>query len=138
MKITIEDYFNNKSHHVDATAERIANAKRLLVQVNNLFSDAEANGIRLQNNPKTGTLISGNKDGDGGFRLQSSTTGSEMSSHKEGLGVDVYDPANVLDDWITRNILIKHGLWREAVKWTVGWCHLTIRPPKSGNRSFIP
>jgi hypothetical protein len=137
MKITIEDYFNNKSHHVDATAERIANAKKLLVQVNSLLAEAET-VFRLHNNPKTGTLISGNKDGDGGFRLQSSVTGSAMSSHKEGLGVDVYDPGDELDDWITRDILVKHGLWREAVKWTVGWCHLTIRPPKSGNRSFIP
>jgi hypothetical protein len=138
VKITIEDYFNNKSHHIDATAERVANAKKLLIQVNSLLADAEANGIRLQNNPKTGTLISGNKDGDGGFRLQSSSTGSAMSSHKEGLGVDVYDPGDILDTWINRDRLVWHGLWRESPKFSRNWVHLTIRPPKSGNRSFIP
>lgn len=139
--ISLEDYFGVKINHPDATPERVDNAKVMLVKVNALLLEAQEVGkIRLLTDPDTGTVISGSKGGagDGGFRLQTSATGAPRSKHREGHAVDVYDPANLLDDWIGRNLLIKHGLWREVRTATVGWAHLQDVPPKSGNRSYIP
>ena len=139
MIITIADYFGAKISNPDATTERQANATALLLIVNSLLEEAQTH-FRLQPDPDTGTLISGTKGGagDGGFRLQSSLTGKPGSAHREGMAVDVFDPGNTLDNWITRDILIKYGLWREAAPFTPLWCHLQTRVPKSGNRSFLP
>lgn len=134
--ITIEQYFGKK----EAPVEHIANAVELLRHVNALLEEAEADGLRLHNDPDTGTKISGSKGGagDGGYRLPDSTTGKPSSSHRSGEGIDIYDPGDRLDKWITRDVLIRHNLYREASPFTQGWSHLTTRRPKSGNRSFIP
>lgn len=140
MKILSTDYFGSKINHADATPERIQNAIGLLEKVNALLAEYEAAGHRLEKNPHTGTLISGSKGGagDGGFRLSTSATGKPGSAHKECMAVDVADIGDKLDAWITRDILVKHGLYREAVKFTPNWCHLQTREPKSKNRSFLP
>jgi hypothetical protein len=90
--------------------------------------------------PNTGTQISGSKggSGDGGFRLQTATTGSGNSSHKEAKGIDIYDPLNTLDDMLTDEVLTKFNLYREAPESTHNWCHLTTRAPASGHRTFLP
>lgn len=137
--ITIKQYFGIKMVHADATLECVEAAKFLLVKVNALLLDAQVRGkLRMENNPQTGCLISGSKGGDGGFRLSMTITGKPSSSHKIGRGVDIYDPANKLDDWLTRDILVTHDLYREAAPFTLTWTHLTDRAPRSGNRSFIP
>lgn len=138
--ITIEQYFSHKINHLDATEERKENARKLLEVVNALLEEAKISGIKIENDPDTKCQISGAKDGqgDGGFRLSLATTGRPGSSHKEGRGVDVYDKGNRLDEWITRDILKKYNLYREAPPFTEGWCHLTDRAPRSGCRSFIP
>jgi hypothetical protein len=138
--ITLTQYFGHKADHPDATPERKANAEHLLEQVNALLDDARQRGIARHEDPDTGTYISGSRGGagDGGFRLQTSTTGSARSAHKEGLAVDVYDPDNALDDWITNPILSAYALYREAAEATPGWCHLQTRPPRSGARTFNP
>lgn len=140
MKIFLGDYFGKKTDHVDATPERKANAIVLLTHVNALLDEYLAAGHRLENNPHTGTLISGSKGGagDGGFRLSTSSTGKPGSAHKEAMAIDVADIGDNLDSWITRTILIKHNLYREAAPKTLSWCHLQTRAPKSGNRSFLP
>lgn len=135
--ITIRDYFGTKQH----TDEHTANAVELLKCVNALLAEFVAQGGVLQKDPDTRTYISGSKGGagDGGFRLSNTTTGRPGSAHKEAMGVDVFDKDNLLDEWITRDILVKYSLFREAKQWTLGeWCHLQRRPPKSGNRSFNP
>jgi hypothetical protein len=83
-----------------------------------------------------GTMISGNDLG--GFRPQSTKIGAPTSSHKEGRGIDIYDPDNRLDDWITDAVLELHDLYREAPSATYGWVHLTDRPPNSKRRTFLP
>jgi hypothetical protein len=90
--------------------------------------------------PNTGSSVSGSKggSGDGGFRLQTATTGAATSSHKEARAVDVYDPENELDELITDALLTAYGLYREAPEATPGWSHLTTRAPKSGRRTFVP
>lgn len=122
----------------DWTAERQASAGRLLEAVNALMSEALGAGVMVKINPKTGSQVSGKTYG--GFRPQSCTEGAPNSSHKEGSGVDVYDPAGELDVWLMKNVdrLVHYGLYIEHPSKTLGWCHLTTRAPRSGNRIFFP
>jgi hypothetical protein len=54
------------------------------------------------------------------------------------MAVDIYDPQNKLDDYLTDEILTKFDLYREAPESTLGWCHLGTRMPGSGHRTFKP
>lgn len=135
--ITQAQYFGSKPH----TPEQDALATELLTRVNILLDDAIGSGVfTLQNDPDTGTQISGSKGGagDGGFRLPGATTGAPNSSHKTAQAVDVFDPAGRLDAWLTDEKLTVYGLYREAPASTVGWTHLTTRAPNSGKRTFQP
>lgn len=140
-----EQYFGGKPH----TGEHELVAGHLLDQVNALINEAVSTGEFVRaNDPDTGTEISGSKDGsgDGGFRLSTATTGRLGSPHKEAKGVDVYDPYDHLDDWLTRfdgkdgsnTKLEEYGLYREHPVATPGWCHLQIRPVQSGRRTYYP
>ena len=135
--ITLQEYFNDKPQ----TTEYNLNALTLLYRVNNLLAAYATNtGTILQNNPATGNQISGNKNGDGGFRLQTSTTGSSKSAHKQGMAVDIYDHGEHLDKWLDKcpDALIKYDLYREESASTPNWCHLGTRKPLSGKRTFKP
>ena len=142
--ITTESYFSGKPHDV----QEDANAQHLLEAVNALIDQAVYEGAFTRNvDPDTGTEISGSKGGagDGGFRLPTATTGAPQSSHKQAKAVDVYDPHNRLDDYLTRfddgsnnAVLEKFGLYRESPEKTPGWTHLQTRAPGSGRRTFQP
>lgn len=135
--ITFDQYFGSKAH----TSEQSENATSLLRSVNRLLDEAAAGGgYHFSVDCDTGSYISGSKSGagDGGFRLPDSTTGSNLSAHKEARGIDIYDPHDTLDDWLTDAILANFGLYREHPSSTPGWCHLTTRPPKSKRRTFLP
>ena len=130
--ITIDDYLGPWREHPDVTEHVRLKAGLMLQMVNLLllsFGKCEAN-------PKTGTLISGTQYG--GFRPQNCPQGSKNSSHKTGEGVDIYDPANRLDEWLTDETLEQYGLYRESPLHTKGWTHLTTRAPGSGKRTFLP
>lgn len=131
--ILLSEYFQSKPH----TPEHEAAATDLLARVENLCTTLAWD---YPIDPDTGTSISGSKGGagDGGFRLTTATTGSAKSSHKEAKAVDIYDPANLLDDLITDALLTAYGLYREHPDDTPGWCHLTTRAPGSGRRTFKP
>jgi hypothetical protein len=135
--ITKDQYFGSKEHSIGQDVE----AARLLKQVNLLLAEAMAKKVySMDPCPYTNTQISGAKGGhgDGGFRLPDATTGSALSSHKDGKGVDVYDPLDKLDRWVTDSILTSYGLYREDPSKTPGWLHLTTRAPHSGKRTFMP
>ena len=134
--ILLQDYFGKWANHPDLTDARKTNAIILLDKVNLLLDEAARFDVELMINKKTGTHVSGVEYG--GFRPQCCTQGAPNSSHKEGRGVDLYDPDNRLDKWITDKTLERHGLYREAALATPTWCHLTDRAPKSGRRSFLP
>ncbi len=136
MFLSILDYFGNWFDHPDAINERILAAQELLDQVNALLIEAEAHGVDLKINPRTKTYVSG--ETYGGFRPKDCPQGAATSSHKVGRGVDIYDPDDALDRWITDAILQAHGLYREHPNDTKTWCHLTDRAPGSGARSFHP
>lgn len=136
MFITVSDYFGKWIDHADATAERKEAAQVMLDKVNAILTEAEANGVELHTNPKTQTHVSGEQYG--GFRPQECPQGAPHSSHKEGRAVDVYDPDNALDRWVTDARLEAFGLYREHPDSTPRWCHLTDRAPGSGRRTFYP
>ena len=139
--ITSAQYFGFKIKLPDCTLDCRNSAAILLDRVNHLLDEAFMNGsYRDDIDPDTGTQISGsrNGNGDGGFRLLSSTTGALHSAHKLGKAVDVYDPRNELDDWLTDELLAQFELYREAPTSTQGWCHMQTLAPGSGHRTFIP
>jgi hypothetical protein len=131
--ITNMQYFQAKPHN----SEQEVNCTELLSRVSALLANLSYTPPYC---PNTGTQISGSKggSGDGGFRLDTATTGAATSSHKEGMGVDVYDPAEALDNMIADDLLEQFDLYREHPSATVGWCHLSTRAPHSGHRTFYP
>ena len=136
-QLTVVQYFGPWVKHPDATDARKDNACVLVDPVNRLIARYEAEtGRRIKINPATGSIISGQQFG--GFRPQSCPQGAPDSSHKQGQGVDIYDPDNALDDWLTDAILTDAGLYREHPDSTQHWCHLTTRAPHSGRRTFLP
>lgn len=140
--ITLDDYFGEKLMNSEVTPEFIDNASMLLAEVNTLLAEAVgAVGYSHELvDPDTCCQISGAKggSGDGGFRLAASTTGSQTSQHRKANAVDIYDPDNVLDKWLTDDILRRYDLYREHPDHTPGWVHLQRVPPRSGKRTFIP
>lgn len=134
--ITVEQYFTKPRPR-----EHQLHSERLLEKVNRLLTKAVAAGVyKNQIDPDTGTQISGTHggDGDGGYRTPGSRTGATRSRHKFGGAVDVYDPDNSLDEWLTDEILEEFGLYREHPNYTKGWCHLQDNPPGSGLHTYIP
>lgn len=148
--ITLADYFGPNIENPLATQAMFGNALQLLKYVNSLLLEAQMNGIYgFEIDEDTGCCVSGSKGGTGagGWRPHDSRTGAPNSKHKLGLAVDVYDPGDKLDRWISgfdakggmRNELLeRHGLYREAPKDTPGWCHLQSVQPGSGRRTFNP
>lgn len=134
--ISIADYVGPHADSPDWTSAREQAATDFLAKVNLLLEHAEANGVDLVPNPKTGTYVSG--EAFGGFRPKDCPIGSAHSAHKEARAVDVYDPHQDLDRWLTDARLMAHGLYREAPASTIGWAHLTDRAPDSGARTFQP
>ena len=136
--IILKDYFNNKIAEV--TPAISLNGLDLLYKVNRLLADYVTKGNVLRVSPKTGCLISGNKDGDGGWRLPTSLTGSSKSAHKVAQAVDIADHGEHLDKWLDKypDALIKYDLYREEPSATINWCHLGTRKPLSGKRTFKP
>ena len=135
--ITLEQYVGPHSKSPDWNEKRKSNAANLLVAVNGLMGVAK-DEITFKVNPKTGSQISG--EANGGFREQSCPIGAPSSSHKEGLGVDLYDPDGEIDSWCMKNLgwLSSYNIYIEHPDSTPGWSHWTIRAPKSGNRVFRP
>lgn len=135
--ISLDQYFGQYASHPDAGIGMWHNAENLLDRVNSLLSEyQDATGKEPPIDEDTNSQISGN--GNGGFRPRNCPVGSPSSSHKEGRGVDIKDPSNLLDDWITDDILKQFNLYREHPSATDGWIHLTDRAPPSGKRTFAP
>lgn len=136
--IALEQYAGRWMEHADWTPQRRMDAMRLLDGVNALLEDLVAAGLKLRGNPKTGNLISG--EIYGGFRPGDCPIGARGSSHKEGQGVDLFDPFGSLGAYLLARptLLAKHGLYMEHPAATPTWCHLQTRQPRSGARIFNP
>ena len=137
--VTIEQYAGRYLAHCDFTQERRANAVGLLAIVNPVLALAIADGVPLEVNPTTGCLISGS--GNGGFRPQDCPIGAPTSNHKQGRGIDIYDPRRLFARWCLRNIERLKALGvrgMENPQWTPTWVHLQDITVKSGKFVFIP
>ena len=134
MFLSLLDYFGNFYDYADATDERKENVRLLCDLVNDLLVEAEAHGVDIKTNWRTKTVVSGEQYG--GFRPKDCPIGAPGSAHKQGMGVDIFDPDNELDNYVTDAILTAHDLYRESPGSTKGWCHLQTRPTK--NRTFLP
>lgn len=64
--------------------------------------------------------------------------GAPSSAHTTCEAIDLDDSWGEVDKWLTDAILAQYGLYREDPASTNGWCHLTTRSPRSGNRTFKP
>jgi hypothetical protein len=66
--------------------------------------------------------------------------GAKRSNHQLGLACDVADSDGAVDKFCMDNLklLEELGLYLEHPDATVGWCHLQMAPPRSGNRVFRP
>ena len=136
--ITITDYAGKWSTSPDWGTIQQINASELLRRVNLLLDELSKRGVIAKKNPITGCLVGG--ESFGGFRPLSCPIGAPNSAHKQGEAVDIYDPDNKLDDYITAHpeLLVQFDLYREHPTATLHWLHLSIRAPKSGNRTFLP
>lgn len=140
--ISLNDYFGDGQwlDHPDATDEVKANAQNLIDRVNPLLQEALDDGVVIEVNPVTGSYVSGLFHGLGGFRPQDCKQGAPGSSHKKGEGTDTYDANGQLDAWCMahQDRLQHYGLYMEHPDYTIHWCHLSTRRPKSGHTVFIP
>jgi hypothetical protein len=136
--ITLAQYVGKYSQHPDWTAARQSNAKELLEKVNKLEEIMKADGVEFPENPVTKSGISGSTFG--GFRPQDCTIGAAKSTHKEGKGIDRFDPHGHIDDWCLghQDFLRVIGIWLESPSATNGWSHWQSVAPKSGRRVFYP
>lgn len=136
--ITYEQYIGPWAKSTDLTAERQANAVRLLYVVEDLMHEMETDGVLFPFNPKTHTQVSG--EIFGGFRPKVCPVGAPNSSHKEGLAVDIYDPYDKIDEWCMahQDRLAHYGVYIEHPSTTPHWSHWTIKPPGSGHQVFYP
>ncbi len=134
--ITVEQYFGQYAGRPEITQKLTDSAALLLAAVNTLLDRASADGVTLYTNPHTSSKISGQMNG--GWRPRNCPIGASDSSHKQARGIDIYDPLNAIDRWITDVILTEFDVYREAPEYTTNWCHLTNRPPKSQLRTFLP
>jgi hypothetical protein len=134
-RITLADYFAGWVGHPAISGEHRANAEILLVRINALLLDLVNHPTcDLEINPKTGSLISGTRNG--GWRPPDCPEGAPNSSHKQGRGVDIYDADGDLDNTLNDALLEKYDLYREHPAQTHTWLHLTDRSPPSGKRTF--
>lgn len=140
--ITVEEYFAGYEKDPDATPERRANAAALLVKVNALMAEAETDGVYFAVNPYTGCHVSGT--GHGAFRNQACRIGAPGSTHKQGKGVDIYDPHRDFARWCMKHLnrLAARGLHMEDPHWTPTWTHLQDlapgHPPVPEKIVYIP
>lgn len=136
--ISLGEYLGPYKAHKDVTTTIIGNANDLLRKVNEIYALARADGCELPINPSTGTVISGSRNG--GFRPRDTTVGSANSTHKDGQGIDTYDPNREFASWCMDHFteLAQRGLHMEDPRWTPTWVHLQSVPPRSGKTVYIP
>lgn len=135
--ITLENYltangrYKNRLNHKELDESKLDNARTLLSKVNKLLSDLNITHVDISS----------------GFRpsgANSATANAAThSAHMTCEAIDIIDDKNqTLCKRLDALTLQKYDLYREDSAHTVGkstnWCHLQIRPTKSGNRIFKP
>lgn len=73
--------------------------------------------------------------------INKATPGAAPKSlHMYCQAIDIEDKDQSLGKWCVANIevLVEIGLWMESIVHTPTWMHIQTKPPKSGNRIFLP
>ena len=135
--ITLADYLMGRDT-VPLTNEQYLTAVSTVEKVNHLLGLLAGDGVDLEINPRTGSLVSS------GYRPQNinaNTPGAAPKSRHITLqACDLYDPEGEIDNWCMENlsVLEQIGLWMEHPSATKGWCHIQTVPPRSRRRVFYP
>lgn len=143
--ITIADYFGGRreSHGLECSPRIENNALRTVDLVNELLENCERFGVVVKVNPAgdfAGTLL------NSGWRppsINGCTPGASATSlHMTGEAADIHDADGALDEFLLtpegQFLLGDIGLWLESPTKTHGWCHVQTKPPRSGQRVFMP
>lgn len=129
--ITLDDLLTSSGKYPDrakspeVTDEVRKNGEELLRRVNALLKEL---GIT------NATVSSGFRTSDANKAIPNA---AKRSSHMSGEAIDLAGK-DILAAKITKELLIKHDLYREDTDDTPTWRHLQTRPTKSGNRIFKP
>lgn len=129
MTITLESYLMGKSKFNTLTPELQGNAKAMVQRIDAYLTDLLGKDYQVKVND--------------GYRLPNDLpkNGSPTSWHYRCGAIDLDDDTQgSLWDLVSSklDLLTKHNLYMEDPRWTPGWLHFQIYPPKSGKRIFIP
>lgn len=140
--ITLADFWmgRDKQYPLALSTGIRRNADITVELTNKLLVLAKTAGVTLENNPRTGSIVSS------GWRppeVNAATAGAAAKSkHMTGQAIDLYDPDGDLDAWLMtaggQAVMKDLGLWHEHPSATKGWAHVQTVPPRSGNRTFYP
>jgi hypothetical protein len=144
--IKLADYWMGRDERYPEalTAEIIANAARLVVQVGIFLEVAVREGVPIGLDEKTGTPIAS------GWRPPAvndrTSNAAAKSAHITGEGIDLQDLVDqgrplarfALICARPGGLLEELGLYMERPQWTDDWVHLQIRAPRSGRRVYVP
>ena len=123
----------DKAYASELTPEIEANAKVTIDRANLLLSRFKA-----------ATLDTYSRKVNSGWRpaaVNAATPGAaRKSKHMLGQAIDIDDDNGALDDWLMEPegeaALREIGLWHEQPRDTIGWAHVQIVAPASGNLHF--
>lgn len=138
-QITLDQYLMGRDHTYPQyfNTSIKTNAQHTVDKVNQLLS-AIGDDVTFELNPKTMNLVSS------GWRpppVNQATYGAAPNSlHVSAEACDIYDPNGDIDEWCVEHVDVLHGLGlsMEHPAATKGWCHVQIRPPRSGRTIFYP
>jgi hypothetical protein len=142
VRIDLKQYLMGREeiYPGEYTPEIQANAEKTVEKVNSLLAVLEAQGVSLEANPKTLSLVSS------GWRppqINGQVKGAApKSKHMTGQACDLYDPEGEIDDYLMtdagQRILASLELFIEHPSATKGWSHCQCVAPRSGKRVFFP
>jgi|SRR5882757_6417060 len=143
MTITVSDYFmgRDKTYASELTDAIKANAAETVRRWNILLYAAADEGVFPTKDATTHTFVGS------GWRpagVNSATANAAAhSTHMTGEALDTRDDpkGRALARWVLLlppDRLQAFGLWFERPQWTPSWVHGQTRPPKSGNRFYVP
>jgi hypothetical protein len=142
MRITINDYWMGRDamYPAELTPEIMRNAGLTVAKANSLLAVLEAEGVGLEEHPRTKSLVS---SGWRSPQINGQVKGAApKSKHMTGQAIDIYDPEGEIDDYLMtdagQRMLVSLALWMEHPSATKGWTHIQTVAPRSERRVFYP
>lgn len=125
--VTVNDYLMGRELKYPVTFEIMLNAIETVDKVNKLLEEFKQDRA----------VTSGYRPAAINSTVKNAAPNSK---HMTCQACDLEDKDGKLDKFCMENqdVLARIGLWLEHPSSTIGWCHVQIVPPKSGNRVFYP